>query len=329
MIDRRALIRALSAAVVAAPLRPLRVYSQQVGKVSRIGVLDAGSPPHPFGEAFRRGLAELGYTESQNIAMDYRWAENKFERLATLAAELVRIKVDVIVAGFSPAVSAARSATRTIPIVFIAVGDPVGVGFARSLAHPQGNLTGLTHMSVDLTARSCGLLKDLVPGLKRLAVLQNPASPIIPFKMKGIHEAARLLGLQVQLFDVHIPGDLESRFSAIRRERFDALFTLQDPVTFSGRKEIAALAAAIRLPSMYEASEYVDAGGLMSYGAQLADLWRRAATYVDRILKGAKPADLPIEQATKFELVINVKTAKTLGLMIPPSLLLQADRIIE
>ncbi len=326
VIDRRAFIGGLSAAVVGAPLR---AYSEQVREVLRIGVLEAGAPPHPFVEAFRQGLRDLGYTEGQNIAIEYRWAEDRPERLPALAAELVGINVDIIVTGFSPGAKAAQNATSTIPIVFIAVGDPVGVGIVRSLARPGGNITGLTHMSVDLTAKSTSLLKEAIPKMKRVAVLQNPASQIIPLKMRGIRDAARALGLQLQLFDVRSPGDFESQFSAMRRERLDALFTLLDPVTFSHRKEIATFAAASRLPSMYEVREFVDAGGLMSYGATVADLWRRAATYVDRILKGAKPADLPVEQAMKFELVINLKTAKALGLTIPQSLLIRADQVIE
>ena len=274
-------------------------------------------------------MSDRHYTEGRNLEIEHRWAHDRLERLPALAVELVRSKVDVIVTGFAPGAKAAQNATATIPIVFVAVGDPVGVGVVRSLAHPGGNMTGLTHISVDLTAKSTVLLKEVVPQLRRLAVLQNPESQIIPFKLKGVNEAARLLKLELQLFDTRSSNDFVSSFSTMREKSVDALLTLTDPVTFSHRNEIASFAAARRLPTMYEARDFVDAGGLMSYGANLADLWYRAAVYVDKILRGTKPVDLPVEQATRFDLVINMRTAKALGLTIPPSVLVRADHVIE
>jgi putative tryptophan/tyrosine transport system substrate-binding protein len=308
---------------------PLGAEVLQTGTVARIGVLHAGSPPDPFVEAFRGGLRDLGYTEDHNIAVEYRWAEDRLERLPILAAELVSRKVDVLVTGSTPGAKATQEATSTIPIVFVAVGDPVGVGVVQSLARPGANVTGLTHVSVDLTAKSWALLVEAIPGIRQVAVLKNPASPITALKMRGIEDAAHAFGLQLHLFDVRSPGEVESRLSAIGAQHPDALFTIWDPVTFGHRQEIAAFATASRLPSMYEIREFVDAGGLMSYGTKLTELWRRAAIYVDKILKGAKPADLPVEQPMTFELVINLKTAEALGLTIPPTLLFQATEVIR
>jgi putative ABC transport system substrate-binding protein len=319
---------------------PLAAEAQQAGKVYRIGFLSPSSPSDPeslaspFGErglaAFRQGLRDLGYVEGQNIAIEYRWAEGRFERLPDLAAELVRLKVDVIVSVVTQATLAAKNATGTIPIVLVAAGDPLGSGLVANLARPGGNVTGPSSMYGDLAGKQLELLKETVPKVSRVAVLWNPANAIWQAQMLRQTEiAARALGLQVQLLEARGPDELEGAFAAITRERASALLVQVDVIFALHARRIADLAAKRRVPAMYGSREHVEAGGLMSYAPNIPDLFRRAATYVDKILKGAKPADLPVEQPTKFELVINLKTAKALSLTIPQSLLQRADEIIQ
>ena len=310
---------------------PLAVDAQQPGKVARIGVLSQGSSisgPH-IREAFRQGLRDLGYAEGQNIVIEYRYAEGKAERLPDLAAELLRLKVDVIVSGGTLAPLAAKHATGTIPIVMSAAGDPVGTGLVPSLAKPGGNVTGLSNFSADLTAKRLQLLKEILPGVSRVAVLWNGANPIAALLMRETEAAARALGLQVQSLEVRGPDEFENALPAAVSGGAGALFVVDDPLVFIARLRIADFAARNRLPMTAIYREFAEAGGLMTFGANLADLNRRAAIYVDKILKGAKPADLPVEQPTKFDLVINLKTAKALGLTIPQSLLVRADEVIQ
>jgi putative ABC transport system substrate-binding protein len=311
---------------------PRTAEAQQATKVHRIGRLSSGSPtePNPALEAFRQGLRELGYSEGQNIVIECRYAEGRDDRLADLAAELVRLKMDVIVAGGSPAIRAAQHATHTIPIVMAAPPDAVAEGFVASLARPGGNITGLSWLGAELPGKRLELLKETVPQLSRLAVLANPANPAHEPLMHNVTGAARALGLQLQVIELRRPEELDTAFAAMAREGADALLVLEEPLLLTGLgRQIADLAATHRLPAMYNWKMSVDAGGLMSYGPSLPDIHRHAAVYVDKMLKGAKPADLPVEQPTKFELVINLKAAKALGLTIPPSILFQADEVIQ
>ena len=309
---------------------PLAAVAQQPTKMSRIGFLATNSPAQTTHllEAFRQGLRDLGYVEGRNIAIEYRWAEGRAERLAPFVVELVGLKVDVIVATSSPLALAAKEVTKTIPIVFATAGDPVG-SLVASLARPGGNVTGLSLLAPEIVARQLQLLKEAVPKASRVAVLSNPANPYTVLMIKETEAAARSLGVRVQFLGVRGAGALDSTFSAIVKERPGALFVLFDPMLFGQRTRIAEFANTHRLPAMYPHKEYVQAGGLMSYGADLLDNFRRAATYVDKILKGATPADLPVEQPTKFDLVINLKTAKALELTIPQSLLVRADEVIK
>ncbi len=317
---------------LATVLAPLSTDAQQAGKVPRIGYLSASSPsggPRLL-EAFRKGLRELGWVEGQNIVIDYRYAEGRFDRLPDLAAELVRLKVDIIVAVPTPAAAAAKNATGTIPIVMVSVGDPVGIGLIASLARPGGNVTGLSY-SVDqkIFGKGLELLKETVPKIRHVAILWNPANPAHPLAIREVNVAARSLGLQLQLLEARGPNEFDGAFAAMAKERVGALLVVADSMFILHRTRLADLAARSRLPAMYGVRESAEAGGLMSYGPSSSDLWRRAATYVDKILNGAKPADLPVEQPTKFELVINLKTAKALGLTIPQSMFIRADEVIE
>ena len=312
---------------------PLAVRAQQAAKVPRIGYLagDRAASPHLI-EAFRQGLRDLGYVEGSNVLIEYRDAEGKFERLPALAAELVALKIDVIVAGGTPLILAAKQATRTLPIVFAAASDPVTDGLVTSLARPGGNVTGLSNIAPDLVGKRLELLKQAVPGVNRVAILWQPGGTGERTEQdmrKGAEAAARALGVRLQFFEARGPADFDRAFSDMTRERAGALTSLGGSMFFSERRRLVDLAAKNRLPALYQQREFVDAGGLMAYGANLADNFRRAATYVDKILKGTKPGDLPIEQPTKFELVINTKTAKALGLTIPPSLLQRADHVIQ
>jgi len=326
---RRAFLGTLAGGLLAAPFT---ADAQPAGKVYRVGYLTAGSVtanPRVL-EAFRQGLRELGWVEGQNIVIEYRSAEGHFDRLPDLAAELVRLKVDVIVAAPTPAVLAAKSATGTVPIVGVSLTGPVELGLIASLARPGGNVTGVSYsVGTDIFGKDLELLKEIVPKVRRVAVLSNPDGPAQPITIRNVKDAARSLGLQLQLVEARGPGDFNGAFAAMARERVGALFVVTDPVFIPHRARLVDLAAKNRLPSIFTQRADVEAGGLISYGPNFSDMYRRAAIYVDKILKGARPADLPVEQPTKFELVINLKTAKALGLTIPPPLLARADEVIQ
>jgi putative ABC transport system substrate-binding protein len=277
-----------------------------------------------------QGLRELGWVDGKNIVIEYRWAEGRADRLPDLAAELVRLKVDVIFAANTSVALAAKNATGTIPIVMATGGDPVGLGLVASLARPGGNVTGLSFsVGMETVGKGLELLKETVPKVRRVAVLSNPANPSHALAIKNVSDAARAVRMQLQLLEARGPNEFDNAFAAMARERAEALLVVLDPFFGIHRAQLRDLAAKNRLPAMYGSREYPEAGGLMSYGADFRHNFRRSATYVDKILKGAKPADLPIEQPTRFELVINMKTAKALGLTIPQSLLLRADQVIE
>ena len=303
--------------------------AQQPKKVPRIGYLDTGSRSSAVFEAFQQGLRDLGYIEGQNITIERRSTEGMAERLPNLAAELVQLKVDIIVVGGSPATQAAKNATKTIPIVMTNVTDPVGIGLIASLAHPSGNVTGLSNVGSDLGGKQLELLKEAFPTVSHVAVLWDSANPGNALWLGQMKVAAEGLRITLQPVDVHGPRDIEPALSAIRKEHASGLGALRTSVTNNYRTRIVDFAAKSRLPAMYPDREFVEVGGLMSYGPNFRDLYRRAATYVDKILKGAKPANLPVEQPTKFELAINLKTATQIGLNIPPNVLARADRVIK
>ena len=305
--------------------------AQQPTKVPRIGYLTGVSLSANSAriEAFRQGLRELGYVEGKNIVIEWRSAEGKLDRLPALAAELVRLKVDVIVTAGPPATRAAKEATITIPIVMAQDTDPVGNGFVASLARPGGNITGLSTLAPEISGKRLELLKEIVPRLSRVAVLGTSTHPGNAQALRELELAAEAFGVQLQYLDVLGPKDIETAFRAASKGRADAVLVLASPILNSQRTQVADLAVKNRLPAIYRQSEYVEAGGLMTYGVNLTDLFRRAATYVDKILKGAKPADLPVEQPTKFEFIINLKAAKQIGLTIPPNVLVRADRVIK
>ena len=311
---------------------PFAADAQQPGKVFRIGILGTVPPTTPevsrIWEALLQGLRDLGYVEGQNIVIERRYSEGRNERLPDLAADLVRLKVDVIVAAGTPPPYAAKRATTTIPIVMTNASDPVGSGLVASLARPGGNITGLSLLSPELAGK-LELLKETVPKVSRVAVLWNPANPVHTLILRQAEVAARSLRLQLQILEARGPNEFDSAFSAMTKERAGALLVLADPMFFGHRTRLADLAAKSRLPSVFLLREHADAGGLMAYGPSTRDNFRRAATYVDKILKGAKPGDLPIEQPTKFELVINLKTAKALGLTIPRFVLGRADEVLQ
>src|SRR5437867_6011283 len=321
---------ALAVALVLILTLVTRNEAQQAKKVWRIGFLAATSPSVEAAriQAFRQGLRELGYVEGKNIVIEWRWAEGKFDRLPDLAAELVRLNVDVIVTGGSTSSGAAKEVTTTIPIVMAQVNDPVGSGFVASLARPGGNMTGLSTLVPELSGKRLELLKEVVPRLSHVAVFGDSTTPGNAQSLTETELAARPFKVQVQYLDILGPKDIESAFRQASKGRADALLVL-GAQSFFLRKQIADLAVKNRLPAMYGQPEYVEEGGLMSYGVSIVDLYRRAATYVDKILKGRKPADLPVEQPTKFELVINLKTAKQIGVTIPQSVLFRADKVIK
>jgi putative ABC transport system substrate-binding protein len=329
-MERRTFMALVSGGLLAAPLI---AEAQQAAKIARIGWLgnDPVGGPH-LSEAFRQGLRDLGYVEGRNVVIEYRWAEGKFERLPALAAELVALKVDVILATTVLAAVAAKQAVKTIPIVFFAAADPIGSGLVTSLARPGGNVTGLSVLSPELIGKRLEHLKQAVPGVSRVAVLWEPGGGgerTDKDMLKRAEVAGQALGMRLQYVEARGPADFDRAFSDMTRAHADALTVLPSPMFFNERRRLVDLAAKHRLPAGYPWREGADAGGLMSYGPSIADLYRRAATYVDKILKGVMPGDLPVEQPTKFELVINRKTAKALGLTIPQSLLQRADEVIQ
>ena len=307
------------------------VQAQQTAKIPRIGFLSAVPLSNMSArvEALRQGLREIGYVEGQNIVIEYRFAEGKPNQVSQNAAELVQLKVDVVVTAGATDTRAAKNATYTIPIVMAQEIDPVGSGFVASLARPGGNITGLSSLTPEITGKQLELLKDTVPRLSRVAILWNSIEPGDNQTKKETDIAARALGLRIQYLEVQRSDDLEGAFKAATRERSQALIVLRNPVLGPHRTQLMELVAKNRLPAMFPRREYVESGGLMSYGASDTDLFRRAATYVDKILKGAKPADLPVEQPKKFELIISLKAAKQIGLTIPPNVLARADRVIR
>jgi ABC-type uncharacterized transport system substrate-binding protein len=327
----RRLIGLLVALALNLLLAPLAAEAQSPAKVYRIGLLCLFSPAtgESKAESFRQGLRELGYIEGQNIRIESRWAEGHHERLAELAADLVRLEVAVMVTESTPAALAAKQATQTIPIVTAAIGDPVAVGLVASLARPGGNVTGVTMFASEPSGKQLELLKEAAPQTTLVAVLWNAANPVHIHHLEGIKAAAQSLGLTLQAVAVRTPSDFDRAFEAMASMRPSALITLADGMLLDNRTHIIAFAAKSRLPALFPDREFAETGGLMTYGPNLAANFRRATTYVDKILKGTKPADLPVEQPTKFELVINLKTAQALGLTIPPTLLFRADEVIR
>jgi len=328
-MDRRTFISGVSVGLLAAPLA---AQAQPAGKAWRIGVLSAGSSSATREaniDAFKQGLRELGYVEGHNIVIESRWGAGKYESLRGLAAELVRLKMDVIVTVAVPAIRAAKEATSTIPIVMAVVVNPVATGLVASFARPGGNITGLSVRTPELVGKQLGMLKEIVPKASRVAVLWNPENPGNLPQLRAAELAAQTLGMRLQSLEARSPREIDAAFAAMTEEAAGAVVVLGDVMFIDQRTRIAELAATRRLPAVYGQVEHVASGGLMAYAPSFRDNYRRAAVYVDKILKGAKPGDLPIEQAAKFTLVINLKTAKTLGLTIPPTLLLQADQVIE
>ena len=319
--------RAFVAGILALFAAPLAGWGQQTGKVHRIGFLTQRSGPGTREEAFRQGLRDLGYVPERDIAIEYRYAAGRLDRLSELATELVRLKVEVIVTGGPAATRSAKDATTAIPIVMAQDSDPVGNGFVASLARPGGNVTGLSALYTEIDGKRLELLTEVVPRLSRVAVFGNSSEPGNARALRETERAAEALAVQLQYLDVRGPKDIETAFQAARQGRAGAVLMLFGPVL--PLHQLAVIAIKSRLPVMSASTEAVEAGGLVSYGVSVTDLFRRAATYVDKILKGAKPADLPVEQPSKFELVINLKTAKALGLTIPQSILLRADQVIE
>jgi ABC-type uncharacterized transport system substrate-binding protein len=327
----RIAIRAVLVIILAVFLSPHVIEAQQPEKVYRIGYLDQGSTAggKPYLDAFRQGLRDLGWVEGRNVALEVRFAEGKTDRLPALAAELVRLKVDVIATSSTPAALAAKRATTTIPIVIGFAADPVGSGIVTSLARPGGNITGWTHQGFELRRKYLQLLKEAVPGATRFGVLWNPTNQVHGPSLKIIEAAASQLKVELHEVGVQDPQQLENAFSALAQKQVEGIVVFPDGMFLAQTPLIVALAARQRLPVMYGVREYVEAGGLMAYGANLPEMYRLGAAIVDKILRGAKPADLPVEQPTKFELLINLKTAKALGLAIPQSLLVRADELIQ
>ena len=329
MTSRRAFMGALAGGLLSTPLT---ANAQQSPKMPRIGFIVTAnrSVAEHIVRAFDEGMRELGYTEGRNVAIERRFADGKPERLPALAAELVQLKVNIIVTGANPVIDAVKKATATIPVVMGVSRDPVGSGFIASLSRPGGNITGLTNDTApDILGKNFELLKAAAPRASRMAFVWNPVPSGSGAYWNAAESAAQKLSVKLQSVEVRGPNDLENAFAAIVRERANGVVVLQDPVFFSARSQLISLAARHRLPAMYGSSEFAEEGGLMAYGPNIGYQFRHAATYVDKILKGAKPADLPVEQPTKFELVINLKTAKALGLTIPPSLLQRADEVIQ
>ena len=308
---------------------PLAAAAQQPGRVWRVGFLGPERPTDAMLSAFRDGLRERGYVEGQNLSVDFRWPQETFDQNPSVAAELIRSNVDVLVAWASPAVIAARRATSTIPIVMTNVGDPLGSGFVASLARPGGNVTGVSNISRDLTGKLIQHLVEIVPGMNRVGVVHNASNPVVTVELRETEDAIRALGLQFKIVEASKAEDFESAFARLSTERVNGVVLLADPSLIVSAWRIAEVAQKTRLPTAFQRRENVEAGGLLSYGANLNDQLRQAAFYVDRILRGEKPADLPVQQPTRFELVINLKTAKALGLTIPETLLATADEVIQ
>jgi ABC-type uncharacterized transport system substrate-binding protein len=306
-------------------------WAQQVKKIPRIGFLgnSTAALEENLVEPFRRGLRDLGYVEGRNILIEYRWAEGNYDRFPALIGELVAQKVEIIVTAGTPASLAVKKAAPSIPLVMAAAGDPIGTGLIESLAHPGGNITGLSGMVMDLEAKRLELLREVIPKLSHVAVFWNPTSPLQVNSEKEVQAAARALKMKVLSLGVQAPEQFDNAFGTIRRERPHALMVMPDRLFLHNRARIMEFATKQHLPGVYAYVELVEAGGLMSYGPSYADMHRRAATFVDKILKGRKPSDLPVEQPTKFELVINLKTAKQIGVTIPPNVLARADRVIR
>jgi len=329
-MSRRVFMVAAAGGFLAAPLA---AAAQPAGKHYRMGFLSAAAASAPrfqgFLEALRKGLVELGYVEGRNIAIESRWAAGKYELLPGLAAELVRLKMDVIVTAAVPAIRAAKEATSTIPIIMAVVVDPVATGLVTSLARPGGNITGLSVMTPELVGKQLEMLKEIVPKASRVAVLWNPTNQGNPLQLRAAEGAARTLGMRLQPLEASTRREIDNAFAAMTKEGAAAVVVLVDVVFNEQWSRIAELATRGRLPMISALSETAEAGGLIAYGPSIADAFRRAATYVDKVLKGANPGDLPIEQPTKFDLVINLRTAKTLGVSIPPSLRQRADQVIE
>jgi putative ABC transport system substrate-binding protein len=307
-------------------LAPLAVGAQQAMKVYRVGVL--GNENNPPWEGFRQGLHDLGYVDGRNVTIDWRWSEGKPDRFAALAKELVTLRPDVIVVSGTQAARAAKQATSVIPIVLAVSAYPERVGLVESLSRPGGNVTGLTNMGPETVSKRLQLLREIAPKASRVAVLWNPANPVEPLGFRDLSAAAAVVGVEILSIEISSPDDFSAALAAFPA-RVHALLVHPNPINFRGRQLIVDFALRNRLPSIYEERFFVDAGGLMSYAPSYTDLFRRAATYVDKIVKGAKPAELPVEQPTKFELVINLKTAKALGMTIPQTVILQADQVIE
>jgi ABC-type uncharacterized transport system substrate-binding protein len=327
-VDRRGFIVGVLSGIAA----PITVGAQQAARIPRIGMLGLGSPTPDIiasNESFRQGLRELGYVEGRNVTIEWRWAEGRLEQLPGLAAELVQLPVDVIVVGATSSARAARNATTTIPIVMTMIPDPVAAGLVQSLARPGGNITGMSLMTPELSAKQLELLREVVPTVSRVGVLRNPVGTGHRITINAAEIAARAMRLDLRLVDARGPDDFEAAFAVLRRERAGAVLVLANPTFFAHRRRLVEAANASRLPVLYGTTEHVHAGGLMAYAASVAESYRRGAAFVDKILKGAKPADLPVEQPTRFELIVNLKTAKVLGLTIPQSVLLRADEVIE
>jgi len=324
---RREFITLLGGAAIAWPLAA-RAQQPTVPVIGFLANTDLALIAHLL-KAFRDGLRDHGYVEGQNLFIEYRWAEGTLESRPELAAELVRLKVDLVFAWGTPATAAARRATSTIPIVMVNVGDPVGAGFVASLARPGGNITGVTNFAGDLVVKLVEFLVQVAPGNNRVALLGNPANVLSVLQLKQAETAVRALGLQLHLAEVHAPSDFESAFENIAKARAAGVVLLADPMIVSHRQLVAELAIKHRVPSIFTTKEYAEVGGLMSYGTNIGDMFRQVGAYSGRILKGAKPADLPVVQATEFELVINLQTARMLGLDVPPTLLARADEVIE
>jgi putative tryptophan/tyrosine transport system substrate-binding protein len=327
-VRRRDFVKGIAACVAVAG--PVGARAQTpAGKIYRLGILQPGKPPQPLIDVLRDRLKDLGYREGRNIAYEYRWAEGKNDRLDELAKELVDSKVDVITTLSTPAVIAAKKVTKTIPIVFAAVGDPVGAGVVPNLSHPGGNVTGVSLLATELSGKRLEILKEIVPNAAPVAMFWNDTNPGMVLRAREAQNAADKMDLNLQSIGVHDLTSFDDAFATINTKQFNALLTLVDPFTNEHRQRIVDFAAKRHLPAIYESREFVDAGGLISYGPNLPAHQRRVADYVSMIFKGSKPGDIPVEQPTKFELIINLKTARALGLTIPPTVLERADELID